>query len=128
MRGAKIPPYVCHARNPISFSFRVNFCYTFELRGALAPRSKIPAAPRITGKGIRFPSRLKEAIEHSVQGKGCALAAFVLAAVRAAIAILEVGVRIRGILYPAPDRARRLWVLYGKKPPGRAAFACTGFR
>ena len=53
------------------------------------PRFKIPTVPQTTSKSIRFPNDLIEAVERSIQGKDCTFTAFVVEAVRVAIATLQ---------------------------------------
>lgn len=50
---------------------------------------KIPTVPQTTSKSIRFPNDLIEAVEQQIQGKDCTFTAFVVEAVRVAVATLE---------------------------------------
>lgn len=50
---------------------------------------KIPNIPPTTNKSIRFPNDLIEAVESAIQGKECTFSAFVVKAVRVALASLE---------------------------------------
>ena len=50
---------------------------------------KIPNIPPTTNKSIRFPNDLIEAVESAIQGKECTFSAFVVEAVRVALASLE---------------------------------------
>ena len=50
---------------------------------------KIPSIPPTTNKTIRFPNDLIEAVEQHIQGKDCTFTAFVVEAVRVAVATLE---------------------------------------
>ena len=50
---------------------------------------KIPTVPQTTSKSIRFPNDLIEAVEQHIQGKDCTFTAFVVEAVRVAVAPLE---------------------------------------
>lgn len=50
---------------------------------------KIPATPPTTNKTIRFPNDVVEEVEKAIRGKDCTFSAFVIAAVRAALADLE---------------------------------------
>lgn len=50
---------------------------------------KIPNIPPTTNKSIRFPNDLIEAVESAIQGKKCTFSAFVVEAVRVALASLE---------------------------------------
>jgi len=50
---------------------------------------KIPSVPPTTNKTIRFPNDVIEAVEAAIVGKDCTFSAFVVAAVRAALADLE---------------------------------------
>ena len=50
---------------------------------------KIPSMPATTNKSIRFPNDVVESVEKAIQGKDCTFSAFVIAAVRAALADLE---------------------------------------
>ncbi len=50
---------------------------------------KIPSIPPTTNKSIRFPNDLIEAVEVSIRGKNCTFSAFVVEAVRVALANLE---------------------------------------
>ena len=52
-------------------------------------RFKIPTVPQTTSKSIRFPNDLIEAVERSIQGKDCTFTAFVVEAVRVAVATLQ---------------------------------------
>ncbi len=49
----------------------------------------IPSTPPTVNKTIRFPSDVVAAVEDAIQGKDCTFSAFVIAAVRAALADLE---------------------------------------
>lgn len=53
------------------------------------PGFKIPSMPPTTNKTIRFPNDVIEQVERAIQGKDCTFSAFVIAAVRAALAELE---------------------------------------
>ena len=53
------------------------------------PSFKIPSIPPTTNKTIRFPNDVIEQVESAIQGKDCTFSAFVIAAVRAALAELE---------------------------------------
>lgn len=50
---------------------------------------QIPSTPPTVNKTIRFPSDVVEAVEQEIQGKDCTFSAFVIAAVRAALADLK---------------------------------------
>ena len=50
---------------------------------------RIPNIPPTTNKSIRFPNDLIEAVEQQIQGKDCTFTAFVVEAVRVAVATLE---------------------------------------
>ncbi|MCH5278342.1 MAG: hypothetical protein J1E60_00955 [Christensenellaceae bacterium] len=50
---------------------------------------KIPSIPPTTNKTIRFPNDVVEKVEQVIQGKDCTFSAFVIAAVRAALADLD---------------------------------------
>ncbi|MBQ9859106.1 MAG: hypothetical protein IJO76_00305 [Clostridia bacterium] len=50
---------------------------------------KIPSVPATTNKTIRFPNDVVEAVESAIQGKDCTFSAFVIAAVRNALADIE---------------------------------------
>ena len=50
---------------------------------------KNPTVPQTTSKSIRFPNDLIEAVEQHIQGKDCTFTAFVVEAVRVAVATLE---------------------------------------
>jgi len=50
---------------------------------------KIPKTPLSTNKSIRFPNDLIEQIEEAIRGKDCTFSAFVVEAVRVALADLE---------------------------------------
>lgn len=52
------------------------------------PGFKIPSIPPTTNKTIRFPNDVIEQVERAIQGKDCTFSAFVIAAVRAALAEL----------------------------------------
>lgn len=47
---------------------------------------RIPSIPPTTNKTIRFPNDVIEAVESCIQGKECTFSAYVVAAVRAALA------------------------------------------
>ena len=50
---------------------------------------KVPAIPPSTSKTIRFPNNLIEEIEKEITGTDCTLSAFVIEAVRVALANLH---------------------------------------
>ena len=50
---------------------------------------RIPSVPPTTSKSIRFPNDLIEQIEEAIRGKDCTFSAFVVEAVRVALADLE---------------------------------------
>jgi hypothetical protein len=50
---------------------------------------KIPSIPSTTNKTIRFPNDVIAQVESSIQGKDCTFSAFVIEAVRTALASLE---------------------------------------
>ncbi len=50
---------------------------------------KIPSIPPTINKTIRFPSDLVSQVEQAIQGENCTFSAFVIAAVRSALADLE---------------------------------------
>ncbi|MBC8533455.1 ribbon-helix-helix domain-containing protein [Yeguia hominis] len=50
---------------------------------------KIPSIPPTTNKTIRFPNDLLEEVEAMIQGKNCTFSAFVIEAVREALASLK---------------------------------------
>lgn len=50
---------------------------------------KMPCNPPTIQKNIRIPSDVVEATEQAIKGKNCTFSAFVIAAVRAALADLE---------------------------------------
>ena len=50
---------------------------------------KIPSIPPTTNKTIRFPNDVIQQVEDAICGKECTFSAFVIAAVRAALADLE---------------------------------------
>lgn len=50
---------------------------------------QIPILPPTTNKTIRFPNDIIEGVENAIHGKDCTFSAFVIAAVRAALADLE---------------------------------------
>lgn len=50
---------------------------------------KIPENPPTINKTVRFPNDVVEAVEDAIKGKDCTFSAFVIAAVRAALADLE---------------------------------------
>lgn len=47
---------------------------------------KIPTIPPTTNKTIRFPNDVVEGVENAIKEKDCNFSAFVIAAVRAALA------------------------------------------
>ncbi|HIU36077.1 MAG TPA: hypothetical protein IAC53_05695 [Candidatus Fimenecus excrementigallinarum] len=49
-------------------------------------RFQIPSTPPTVNKTIRFPSDVVEEVEKAMQGKNCTFSAFVIAAVRTALA------------------------------------------
>ena len=50
---------------------------------------QIPENPPTVNKTIRFPSDVVAQVERAIQGKDCTFSAFVIAAVRAALADVE---------------------------------------
>ena len=50
---------------------------------------KIPSVPPTTNKSIRFPNDLLEQVEDAIRGTDCTFSAFVVEAVRVAVATLE---------------------------------------
>lgn len=50
---------------------------------------KIPSVPPTTNKCIRFPNDLIEQIENEIKGKNCTFTAFVIEAVKVALANLK---------------------------------------
>ncbi len=52
-------------------------------------RFKIPTMPPTINKTIRFPADLVAEIENIIRGKECTFSAFVIAAVRSALADLQ---------------------------------------
>ncbi len=50
---------------------------------------KIPTAPATTNKCVRFPNEIIQQIEKALAGTGCTFSAFVIEAVRVALADLE---------------------------------------
>lgn len=50
---------------------------------------KIPKIPPTTSKSVRFPNDIIEQIEEAIRGKDCTFSAFVVEAVRVALANLE---------------------------------------
>lgn len=50
---------------------------------------RIPKIPPTTNKSVRFPNDLIEQIEDAIRGKDCTFSAFVVEAVRVALASLE---------------------------------------
>ena len=50
---------------------------------------KIPTAPPTVNKTVRFPNDVVEGVEKAIRGKDCTFSAFVIAAVRAALADLQ---------------------------------------
>jgi hypothetical protein len=50
---------------------------------------KIPESPPTVNKTIRFPSDIVNQVEAAIQGKECTFSAFVIAAVRSALADLQ---------------------------------------
>ena len=50
---------------------------------------KIPSMPATTNKSIRFPNDVIEQVENAIVGKDCTFSAFVVEAVRVALADLE---------------------------------------
>lgn len=50
---------------------------------------RIPKIPPTTNKSVRFPNDLIERIEDAIRGKDCTFSAFVVEAVRVALASLE---------------------------------------
>lgn len=49
---------------------------------------KIPATPPTTNKTVRFPNNLIEEVEKAIEGKSCTFSAFVIEAVKTALASL----------------------------------------
>jgi hypothetical protein len=54
-------------------------------------RFKIPIIPRTTSKSIRFPDHIVEDVEKAIAGQDCTFTAFVVEAVRVALANLSDG-------------------------------------
>ena len=52
-------------------------------------RFKIPVIPQTTSKCIRIPNSIIEDVEAAITGKECTFSAFVIEAVRVALANLE---------------------------------------
>ncbi|MBE6660151.1 MAG: hypothetical protein E7605_01960 [Ruminococcaceae bacterium] len=50
---------------------------------------KVPSIPPTTSKCIRIPNDVIEQVEKEIQGKNCTFSAFVVEAVRVALANLE---------------------------------------
>lgn len=50
---------------------------------------KIPSVPQSTNKSIRFPNDVIEQVEAEIRGTDCTFSAFVVEAVRVALASLE---------------------------------------
>lgn len=50
---------------------------------------RIPRIPPTTSKSIRFPNDVIEQVENAIRGKDCTFTAFVVEAVRVALANLE---------------------------------------
>lgn len=50
---------------------------------------KIPRVPQSTNKSIRFPNDVIEQVEAEIRGTDCTFSAFVVEAVRVALASLE---------------------------------------
>ena len=50
---------------------------------------KIPQIPWTTSKCIRFPNDVIEEVEKAIEGKNCTFTAFVIEAVRVALANIE---------------------------------------
>ena len=50
---------------------------------------QIPQTPPTTNKTIRFPNDVVEGVETAIRGKDCTFSAFVIAAVKAALADIE---------------------------------------
>jgi len=50
---------------------------------------KIPTVPATTNKTIRFPNDIIQQVEEAIRGKDCTFSVFVIAAVRAALDVLE---------------------------------------
>lgn len=50
---------------------------------------KIPSIPPTTNKTIRFPNDVIADVEEAIRGKNCTFSAFVVEAVRAALACLK---------------------------------------
>ena len=50
---------------------------------------KIPSIPPTTNKTIRFPNDVISQVEKAIEGKDCTFSAFVVAAVKSALADLK---------------------------------------
>lgn len=59
------------------------------MRGINMANFQIPNTPPTTNKTIRFPNDVVEGVENAIRGKDCTFSAFVIAAVRAALAELK---------------------------------------
>ena len=58
-------------------------------RAAIMKMFRTPSVPPTTSKSIRFPNDLIEQIEEAIRGTDCTFSAFVVEAVRVALADLE---------------------------------------
>ena len=50
---------------------------------------RVPSVPPTTTKSVRFPNNIIEQVEQEIQGKDCTFTAFVVEAVRVALANLH---------------------------------------
>ncbi len=70
-------------------------CITIDMTNAMHMEEmhmgtfKIPETPPTINKTIRFPSDVVVSVENAIMDKDCSFSAFVIAAVRAALADLE---------------------------------------
>ena len=59
------------------------------LCGDIMRKFKIPVIPPTTNKCIRFPNNIIEDVENEIRGKDCTFTAFVVEAVKVALANLK---------------------------------------
>ena len=97
----KMPFYAAYNNDtPIGFvAIKVHNAYTAEIciivlskdecEALCVERFKIPVVPPTTSKTIRFPNNMVEEVVKAITGKQCTFSAFVVEAVRVALASLK---------------------------------------
>lgn len=63
-------------------------CHANCIAGCIMKKFKIPKVPVSSTKSIRFPNEVIQQVEDAIRGKDCTFTAFVVEAVRVALANL----------------------------------------